>query len=98
MAEATELLRDEEWRDALAANFNGLIPAWPPNGDPADTAGWLTAARLSNVSAFHVAGSSQVLRRSSVTPQFKQRHTDAWLIGAIPPPPLRPHQRRPLPR
>ena len=66
MAEAPELLRDEEWRDALATNFNGLIPDWPPNGDPADTAGWLTAARLSNVSAFHVAGSSQVLRRSSV--------------------------------
>src|ERR1700729_1564509 len=66
MAEAPELLRDEEWRDALAATFNGLIPDWPPNGDPADIAGWLTAARLSNVSAFHVAGSSQVLRRSSV--------------------------------
>jgi len=24
------LLRDEEWRDALAANFNGLIPDRPP--------------------------------------------------------------------
>jgi AraC-like DNA-binding protein len=63
MAEGRELLRDDEWRNALASNFNGLIPDRPP-GDMAGAEGWLSAAPLSNVAAFHVAGSSQILRRS----------------------------------
>jgi AraC-like DNA-binding protein len=63
MAERHELLRDDEWRDALAANFNGLIPDMQPS-DMAGAEGWLSAAQLSDVAAFHVAGSSQVLRRS----------------------------------
>jgi AraC-binding-like domain len=63
MAEGHDLLRDDEWRDALAANFNGLVPDWQP-GDTAGAEGWLSAARLSSVAAFHVADRSQVLRRS----------------------------------
>jgi AraC-like DNA-binding protein len=63
MASGHDLLHDDEWRDALAANFNGLIPDWPP-GDMAGAEGWLSAAQLSNVAAFHVAGGSQILRRS----------------------------------
>ena len=63
MAEGHELLRDDDWRDALASNFNGLVPDRLP-GDMAGAGGWLSAAQLSNVAAFHVAGSSQVLRRS----------------------------------
>jgi AraC-like DNA-binding protein len=62
MADGHELLHDDEWRDALAANFNGLIPDL--QRDVAGAEGWLSAARLSDVGAFHVAGSSQVLRRS----------------------------------
>lgn len=65
MAQGHDLLRDDEWRDALAANFNGLIPDPPPGAGTADAEGWLTAAQLSNVTAFHVAGSPQVLRRSA---------------------------------
>ena len=64
MAAGHELLRGDEWRDALAANFNGLIPD-RPRGEAAGAAGWLSAAQLSDVAAFHVAGSSQVLRRSA---------------------------------
>jgi AraC-like DNA-binding protein len=64
MAMGHDLLRDDEWRHALAANFNGLIPDQPA-GDTAGAEGWLSAAQLSNVAAFHVAGSSQVLRRSA---------------------------------
>jgi AraC-like DNA-binding protein len=62
MAGGHELLREDEWRDALASNFNGLIPDSP--ADMPSAAGWLSAAQLSNVGAFHVAGGSQVLRRS----------------------------------
>lgn len=64
MAQGHDLLRDDEWRDALASNFNGLIPDWQ-SGDSAGPEGWLSAARLSSVTAFHVAGSTQILRRSS---------------------------------
>lgn len=63
MAEGHELLRYDEWRDALASNFNGLIPDLPR--DMAGAEGWLRAAQLSDIGAFHVAGSSQVLRRSA---------------------------------
>jgi AraC-like DNA-binding protein len=63
MAEGHDLLRDDEWRHALASNFNGLIPDWQ-SGDTAAAEGWLSAAQLSSVAAFHVAGRSQVLRRS----------------------------------
>jgi AraC-like DNA-binding protein len=66
------LLRDDEWRDALAAYFNGLVPDDQP--DSAGAAGWLAAAQLGSVSAFHVAGSSQVLRRSPA--RARQRPTD----------------------
>ena len=31
MADGHELLHDDEWRDALAANFNGLIPDLLPD-------------------------------------------------------------------
>ncbi len=58
---APELFDGDEWREALAANFNGLVPAGRSAGD---AVGWLSAARLGNVAAFHVAGSSQVLERS----------------------------------
>jgi AraC-like DNA-binding protein len=64
LANGHDLLRDDQWRDALAVNFNGLIPDRPA-GDEAGAGGWLRAAQLSNVAAFHVAGSSQVLRRSA---------------------------------
>jgi AraC-like DNA-binding protein len=63
MVTGHELLRDDEWRHALAANFNGLIPDRPPR-DTAGAQGWLSAAQLSSVAAFHVAGNSQALRRS----------------------------------
>jgi len=63
MARGHNLLRDDEWRDALASNFNGLVPDQPP-GDTGGAEGWLSAAQLNSVAAFHVAGSSQVLRRS----------------------------------
>ncbi len=62
MADEHELLHDDEWRDALAANFNGLIPDLLP--DTLGAEGWLSAAQLSSVGAFHVAGGPQVLRRS----------------------------------
>lgn len=56
-------LQDDEWRDALAGNFNGLVPAGAARGEiPAQ--GWLAAAQLGDVAAFHVAGTSQVLVRS----------------------------------
>jgi len=64
MANGHNLLRGAEWRDALASSFNGLIPDAPPS-DMTGAEGWLSAAQLSNVAAFHVAGSSQVLRRSA---------------------------------
>jgi AraC-like DNA-binding protein len=64
MAGRHDLLRGDEWRDALASNFNGLIPDRPAGGDTARAEGWLSPAQLSNVTVFHVAGRSQVLRRS----------------------------------
>jgi AraC-like DNA-binding protein len=57
------VLGGDEWRDALAGHFNGLIPD-RADRDEAGPQGWLRAARLSTVAAFHVSGSSQVLRRS----------------------------------
>jgi AraC-like DNA-binding protein len=63
MAGRHDVLRGDKWRDALASNFNGLIPDRPA-GDLAGAAGWLSPAQLSSVAAFHVAGGSQVLRRS----------------------------------
>jgi AraC-like DNA-binding protein len=63
MAQPPQALGGDEWRDALAATFNGLIPDRPGTGEAA-ARGWLRAARLSTVAAFHVGGSSQVLRRS----------------------------------
>src|SRR6202042_3016932 len=45
------------------SNFNGLIPDLPR--DTVGAEGWLSAAQLSNVGAFHVAGGPQVLRRSA---------------------------------
>lgn len=68
MAAVPELFGGDEWRDALASHFNGLVPAGrAPRELPGElpgARGWLTAARLGNVAAFHVAGSSQVLERS----------------------------------
>jgi AraC-like DNA-binding protein len=64
MRQGHDLLCDDEWRDALAANFNGLVPDHRPGQAAGGAAGWLSAARLGNVAAFHVAGRSQVLRRS----------------------------------
>lgn len=64
MAQARVALRGDEWRQALAGNFNGLVPDRPAATDPAGASGWLAAAMLGDVAAFHVAGSGQVLRRS----------------------------------
>src|ERR1700728_5459474 len=55
----------DEWRAALASNFNGLIPDYPPADDAPRARGRLAVARLGDVTAFHVAGNSQVLRRSA---------------------------------
>jgi AraC-like DNA-binding protein len=64
MAYRHDPLGGDEWRAALASNFNGLIPDQPPAADAATATGRLAAAQLGNVTAFHVAGNSQVLRRS----------------------------------
>ncbi len=64
MRQGPDLLSDDEWRDALATNFNGLIPDHRAMPAEAGAAGWLSAARLGNVAAFHVAGRPQVLGRS----------------------------------
>jgi AraC-like DNA-binding protein len=58
-------LGGDEWRAALALNFNGLIPDHPPAADASKARGRLAVARLGDVTAFHVAGNSQVLRRSA---------------------------------
>lgn len=58
-------LHGDEWSDALADNFNGLVPE-PANDMPA-ASGWLAAAWLGDVAAFHVAGTDQVLTRSTAT-------------------------------
>ena len=58
-------LGGDEWRAALASNFNGLIPDYPPADDAPRARGRLAVARLGDVTAFHVAGNSQVLRRSA---------------------------------
>lgn len=58
-------LGGDEWRAALAANFNGLIPDHPPAADASKATGRLAVAQLGDVTAFHVAGNSQVLRRSA---------------------------------
>jgi AraC-like DNA-binding protein len=63
MALKPRQLRDDEWRDALAGNFNGLVPE-PPGRDEFAAEGWLASAQLGDVAAFHVAGSSQILVRS----------------------------------
>ena len=63
MAQPPQVLGGDEWRDALAGHFNGLIPD-RAGRDEAGPQGWLRAARLSTVAAFHVSGTSQVLRRS----------------------------------
>src|SRR5215472_13361162 len=72
MARAHALLPADEWRDALAAHFNGLVP--DGHAGSAGAAGWLTAAQLGSVSVFHVAGGSQVLRRSPA--RARQRPSD----------------------
>src|SRR5262249_20338119 len=70
MSSAHEVLRGDEWRDALAVNFNGLIPDYRRTAegwsdDPGrSAAGWLRQAQLGFVTAFHVSGADQVLRRS----------------------------------
>jgi AraC-like DNA-binding protein len=64
MAQATVLLGGEEWDGALAANFNGLVPDHRTAGAPVHASGQLAAATLGDVTAFHVAGNTQVLRRS----------------------------------
>jgi AraC-like DNA-binding protein len=58
-------LGGDEWRAALASNFNGLIPDHPPAADASKASGRLAVAQLGDVTAFHVAGNSQVLRRSA---------------------------------
>jgi AraC-like DNA-binding protein len=65
MAYRHDPLGGDEWRAALASNFNGLIPDQPPAADAGTARGRLAAAQLGNVTAFHVAGNSQVLRRSA---------------------------------
>ena len=66
MAVMHDVLSGEEWRDALASHFNGLVPAGRTRRERPGAGGWLTSAQLGNVAAFHVAGTSQVLERSSV--------------------------------
>ena len=56
-------LRDDEWRDALAGNFNGLVPESPARGERS-AEGWLSSAQLGDVAAFHVAGTTQTLVRA----------------------------------
>jgi AraC-like DNA-binding protein len=63
MAVKPRQLHDDEWRDALARNFNGLVPALAARDD-VPARGWLAGAQLGEVAAFHVAGTSQVLARS----------------------------------
>lgn len=58
-------LGGDEWRAALASNFNGLIPDRPPAADAPKARGRLAVAQLGDVTAFHVAGNSQVLHRSA---------------------------------
>ena len=58
-------LGGDEWRAALASNFNGLIPDHPPAADAPKAGGRLVLAQLGDVTAFHAAGNSQVLRRSA---------------------------------
>ena len=58
-------LGGDEWRAALASNFNGLIPDHAPAPDAPKASGRLAVAQLGDVTAFHVAGNSQVLRRSA---------------------------------
>ena len=55
-------LRGEEWREALAGNFNGLVPDLEPAARRCcrRPGGW-PAARLGDVAAFHVTGGTQVL-------------------------------------
>jgi hypothetical protein len=72
MAQGTAVLRGDEWRQVLADNFNGLAPDLPPAsgtaggaGGASGASGWLAAAMLGDVAAFHVAGAGQVLRRSA---------------------------------
>src|ERR1700722_1126735 len=51
----------EEWCDALAGNFNGLVPDLVDRADlvpgqrQPGAVGWLTFAQLGPVAAFHVA-------------------------------------------
>src|SRR5215469_5452645 len=65
MAPDRKLLRGDEWRDALALNFNGLVPDDAPvRNRESHESGWLSQARLGDVAAFHVTGTPQALRRS----------------------------------
>ncbi len=73
MAQKNEVLYGDEWREALAASFNGLVPDGAVRHAPA-AEGWLSAAQLGDVAVFHVAGRSQVLRRSPA--RARQRPTD----------------------
>ena len=62
MAQKNEVLYGDEWREALAASFNGLVPDGAVRHAPA-AEGWLSAAQLGDVAVFHVAGRSQAARR-----------------------------------
>ena len=57
-------LRGEEWREALAGNFNGLVPDLETAAGLPPATGRLAGARLGEVAAFHVTGGTQVLRRT----------------------------------
>jgi AraC-like DNA-binding protein len=69
----SEVLAGDEWREALAAAFNGLAPDAQARDVPGAD-GWLSAAQLGSVAVFHVAGGTQVLRRTSV--RARQRPSD----------------------